>query len=159
MDRNAQGQGSRTQAKVFSKKKKHLYTKFFRLSPKTKVFKSFSGDLQNFNDSRNSAVFKPTTGQFLRTWGFEAKTKDLTFEAKAKDFKMCSRGLHLWQKYKVWKVSELKLLQTLFCLSVVSFGGNKKFKKDRIYFQNCKRRNSFLPIIQIFIFLGQTNLM
>ena len=28
--------------------------------------------------------------------GLEAKAKDLTFEAKAKDFKMCPRGLHLW---------------------------------------------------------------
>ena len=27
----------------------------------------------------------------------EAKVKDLTFEAKAKNFKMCPRGLHLWQ--------------------------------------------------------------
>ena len=29
--------------------------------------------------------------------GLEAKAKDLTFEAKAKNFKMCPRGLHLWQ--------------------------------------------------------------
>ena len=38
------------------------------------------------------------TGQFSRTWGLVAKAKDLTFEtkAKAKDFKMCPRGLHLW---------------------------------------------------------------
>ena len=46
------------------------------------------------------------TGQFSGTWGLEAKAKDLTFEAKAKNFKMCSQGrprgqgrplgLHLW---------------------------------------------------------------
>ena len=47
---------------------------------------------RNFNCSKNSAVLEPRTGQFSTTWGFEAK--DLTFEAK--DFKMCPRGLHLW---------------------------------------------------------------
>ena len=66
---------------------------------------------KNFNCSKNSAVLEPKTGQFLKTWGFEAKAKakDLTFEAKAKDFKMCPRGrprgqgrprgLHLWCKF------------------------------------------------------------
>ena len=48
--------------------------------------KFFSGDLQNFNDSKNSAVLELRTGQFSRTWGFDAKTMD---------FKMCPRGLHL----------------------------------------------------------------
>ena len=43
-----------------------------------------------------SAVLEPRTGQFSRTWSLEAKAKDLTFEAKAKYFKMCPRGLHLW---------------------------------------------------------------
>ena len=32
---------------------------------------------------KNTAVLEPRTGQFSRTWGFEAKAKDLTFEAKA----------------------------------------------------------------------------
>ena len=50
------------------------------------------GDLQNFNNSKNSAVLEPRTGLFSRTCGFEAKAKDLTFEAKAKAFKMCTRG-------------------------------------------------------------------
>ena len=81
----------------------------------TQIFWEVSGVFQwNFNCSKNSAVLEPRTGQFSRTWGFEAKAKakDLTFEAKAKakDFKMCSRGrprgrprgqgrpreLHLW---------------------------------------------------------------
>ena len=42
----------------------------------------FSGDLQNFNGSKNSAVLEPRTGQLLRTWGFEANAKDLTVEDK-----------------------------------------------------------------------------
>ena len=33
------------------------------------------------------------TGQFSRTWGFKAKA--LTFDVKAKEFKMCLQGLHL----------------------------------------------------------------
>ena len=45
-----------------------------------KVFGVFQ---QNFNGLKNSAVFEQRTGQFSRTWGFEAKTKD---------FKMCPRG-------------------------------------------------------------------
>ena len=75
-DRNArgQGQGPRTQAQVLFKKKKTSSQKFFRRSP------------QNFNNSKNTAVLEPRTGQFSRTWGLEAK---------AKDFKMCPRGLHL----------------------------------------------------------------
>ena len=32
-----------------------------------KDFKSFSGELQNFNNSKNTAVLKPRTGHFLRT--------------------------------------------------------------------------------------------
>ena len=110
-DRNArgQGQGPRTQAQVLSKKKKKKTSsqKFFRRSPKkkkvfTKIFqaistkkrflKNFSSAPQNLNNSKDSAVLEPRTGQFSRTWGLEAKAKDLTFEAKAKDFKMCPRG-------------------------------------------------------------------
>ena len=88
-------------------KKKRPSKFFFRRSPKTKkVFKIFfqaiskqrrlqkffSGDLQILNYSNNSAVLEPRIGQFSRIWGFEAmaKAKDLTFEAKDKDFKMCS---------------------------------------------------------------------
>ena len=85
-DRNArgQGQGPRTQAQVLSKKKKKRSSqKFFRRSPKkkkkvfTKIFqaistkkrflKNFSSAPQNFNNSKNSAVLEPRTGQFSRT--------------------------------------------------------------------------------------------
>ena len=104
-DRNARGQGPRTQAQVLSKKKvftkifqaisnkKKVFTKIFQaISTKKRFLKNFSSAPQNFNNSKNTAVLEPRTGQFLRTWGLEAKAKDLTFEAKAKDFKMCPRG-------------------------------------------------------------------
>ena len=95
-DRNARGQGPRTQTQVFSKKK-GLQRIFFRRSPNKKRLE------KNFQP-----IYKILTiqkiAQFSRTSGFEAKAKDLTFKAtaKVKDFKMCSRGpghprgLHLW---------------------------------------------------------------
>ena len=71
-------------------------SKIFRRSPieeskkrSSQIFREVSGVFQqNFNGSKNSAVLKPRAGQFSRTLGFEAK---------AKDFKMCPRGLHLCQ--------------------------------------------------------------
>ena len=121
-DRHSQGQGQQCsrprtkdtsasalqKKKVFTKifqaiskkKKKRSSQKFFKRSPQKKRFpKNFSSAPQNFNNSKNSAVLEPRTDQFSRTRGLEAK--DLTFEAKAKDFKMCPqgqgrpRGLHL----------------------------------------------------------------
>ena len=100
--------------KCSPKKNKRSSQKFFRRFPKKKkkkgLHKNFSSDLhkisfpknfstasQNFNNSKNSAVLEPRTGQFSRTWGLEAK---------AKNFKICPRGrprgqgrprgLHLW---------------------------------------------------------------
>ena len=73
--------------------KKKVFTKIFQaISTKTRFPKKFSTAPQNFNNSKTSAVLEPRTGQFSRTWGLEAKAKDLTFEAKAKDFKMRPRG-------------------------------------------------------------------
>ena len=73
------------------KKKKKVFTKIFQaISTKKRFLKNFSSAPQNFNNSKNTAVLEPRTGQFWRTWGLEAKAKDLTFEAK--DFKMCPRG-------------------------------------------------------------------
>ena len=71
-DRNArgQGQGPRTQAQVFSKKKKKkkVFTKIFQaISTKKRFLKNFSTAPQNFNNSKNSAVLEPRTGQFSRT--------------------------------------------------------------------------------------------
>ena len=68
-DRNArgQGQGPRTQAQVLSKKKK-VFTKIFQaISTKKRFLKNFSSAPQNFNNSKNSAVLEPRTGQFSRT--------------------------------------------------------------------------------------------
>ena len=76
--------------------KKKVFTKIFQATSKKKkkgLHKNFSGNLHKktfskncFKRSKNSAVLEPRTGQFSRTWGLEAK---------AKDFKMCPRGLHL----------------------------------------------------------------
>ena len=63
------------------RKKKGLHKNFSGNLQKKKRFpKNVSGASQNFNNSKNSAVLEPRTGQFSRTWGLEAK--DLTFEAK-----------------------------------------------------------------------------
>ena len=77
---------------AISQKKKKVFTKIFQaISTKKRFLKNSSSAPQNFNYSKSTAVLKPRTGQFSRTSGLEAK--DLTF--KAKDFKMCTRGLHL----------------------------------------------------------------
>ena len=69
-----------TSASALQKKKRSLQ-KFFRQSPKkkvlTKIFqaistkkrfpKNFSSTPRNFNNSKNTAVLEPRTGQFLRT--------------------------------------------------------------------------------------------
>ena len=83
-DRNArgQGQGPRTQAQVLSKKnkglhknfsgdlqkKKKVFTKIFQaISTKKRFPKNFSTAPQTFNNSKNTAVLEPRTGQFSRT--------------------------------------------------------------------------------------------
>ena len=59
----------------------------------SQIFREVSGVFQqNFNGSKNSAVLEPRTGQFLRTGGLEPKARGLTFESKAKVFKMCPQG-------------------------------------------------------------------
>ena len=79
-DRNAQGQGSRTQALVLFPPKKVLRKNFQAISEK-KVFRknfraisrknrlpnNFSGAPQTFNYTKNSAVLEPRTGQFSKT--------------------------------------------------------------------------------------------
>ena len=81
------------------KKKKKVFTKIFQaISTKKRFLKNFSSAPQNFNNSKNSAVLEPRTGQFSRTWGLEAK---------AKDFKICPRGLHLC--YLLFKTVVLNL--------------------------------------------------
>ena len=63
---------------------------------------------QNFKDSKNSAVLEPTTVQFLRIWGFEAK-----------DFKRCLRG-RPWAQERapsviiIWEFNVLLTLKNYF---------------------------------------------
>ena len=80
-DRNARGRGARTQAQVLSKKKglhksfsgdlkrkKKVFTKIFQaISTKKRFPNNFSSSPQNFNNSKNTAVHEPRTGQFSRT--------------------------------------------------------------------------------------------
>ena len=48
--------------------KKEIFKHFFRRSPKKKGLQKFiSRDLQNFNNSKNTAILEPRTGQFSRT--------------------------------------------------------------------------------------------
>ena len=50
------------------KEKKTVFKNFLQaFSSKKRLLKFFSGDLQNFNNSKQSAVLEPRTGQFLRT--------------------------------------------------------------------------------------------
>ena len=50
------------------KKKKKIFTKIFQaISTKKRFPKNFSSASQNFNNSKNSAVLEPRTGQFSRT--------------------------------------------------------------------------------------------
>ena len=51
-----------------SPKKKKVFTKIFQAnSTKTRFPKNFSSAPKNFNNSKNSAVLEPRTGQFSRT--------------------------------------------------------------------------------------------
>ena len=69
--------------KKSQKKKKSLQNFFSSVLQKKKgLQQKFSDDVQHFNDSKNNAAFEPRTGQFSKTWGFEAK-----------NFKMHPRGL------------------------------------------------------------------
>ena len=95
-DRPSRGQGQecsrpRTKDTGANVLKKKVFQRIFQTILKKGLRTNFSGVLQYFNNSKNSAVLKPRTGQFSRTWGY-----------KAKDFKICPRGqgrpqgLHLW---------------------------------------------------------------
>ena len=63
----AEGQGPRTQTQVFFKTKKDFQIFFQAISRKNRFLKNFSGAPQTFNNSKNSAVLEPRTGQFSRT--------------------------------------------------------------------------------------------
>ena len=67
-DRNARGQDQGHKRKCAPKKKKKIFTKIFQaISTKKRFPKKFSSASQNFNNSKNSAVLEPRTGQFSRT--------------------------------------------------------------------------------------------
>ena len=58
-----------TSASALQKKKK-VFTEIFQaISTKKRFPKKFSSALQNFNNSKNSAVLERRTGQFSRTRG------------------------------------------------------------------------------------------
>ena len=49
-------------------KTKKVFTKIFQaISTKKRFLKNFSSAPQNFNNSKNTAVLEPSTGQFSRT--------------------------------------------------------------------------------------------
>ena len=67
LEAKAKDQGPRTQAQVLSKKKKaKVFRKIFQAISTKKRF-PFSSAPQNFNNSKNSVVLEPRTGQFSRT--------------------------------------------------------------------------------------------
>ena len=97
-DRHSRGQGQEcsrprtkdTSASALKKKKKRSSQKFFKRSPQKNVFqKSFQALHKILTIQKILLSSSRGQGNFR---GLEAKAKDLTFEAKAKDIKMCPRG-------------------------------------------------------------------
>ena len=72
------------------KKKKRSSQKFFKRSPRKNAFQKIFQPLHKILTFRK-IVLSSSRGQ-ANFRGLEAKAKDLTFEAKAKDFKICPRG-------------------------------------------------------------------
>ena len=76
-DRHSRGQGQEcsrprprtkdTSANALQRKKKVFAKIFQAISTKKRFPKNFSSAPQNFNNSKNSAVLEPRTGQFSRT--------------------------------------------------------------------------------------------
>ena len=88
------------------KKKKRSSQKFFKRSPRKNAFQKIFQPLHKILTFQK-IVLSSSRGQAnFRGLEAKAKAKDLTFEAKAKDFKICPRGrprgqgrprrLHLW---------------------------------------------------------------
>ena len=107
LEAKAKNQGHKR--KCSPKKKKRSSQKFFKRFPRKNVFQKFFQALHKrltiqkivLSSSQGQANFRGLEASRPRT-----RTKDLTFETKAKDFKMCPRGrprgqgrprgLHLW---------------------------------------------------------------
>ena len=106
LEAKAKDQGHKAQVLSKKKKKKRSSQKFFRRSQKKKKKRSSQkcfkrSPLKNVFQKSFQALHKILTFQKIvlsssrgqaNFRGLEAKAKDLTFEAKAKDFKMCPRG-------------------------------------------------------------------
>ena len=88
-----------------SSKKLANFPRNFRRSPKkrssrkkSRILRSISGEEKKghafspFLTNQKIVLSSTEEKVFSGLVGFEAKTKDLTFEEKAKDFKMCPRG-------------------------------------------------------------------
>ena len=73
--------------------KKRSSQKFFKRSPQKNVFQKIFQALHEILTIQKK-VLSSNRGQanFRGLEASEAKAKDLTFEAKAKDFKICPRG-------------------------------------------------------------------
>ena len=112
-DRPSRGQGQGHRRKCSQKKglqkffscdfKKKVFKNFFQAK---KVFKNFfSGDLYlRKPEQRSLQIFRMVSGVFQQNFNnskivLSSSRGQANFrglEAKAKDFEMCSRGLHLW---------------------------------------------------------------
>ena len=85
--------------------------------------------LAHFQQLKNSAVLEPRTGHFRGFTVFEAKSKDLTFDAMATDFKLCPRGLHLCCDFLF--LGEGHIIKTLYNSSL-----EPNFTDDRLLLIN-----------------------
>ena len=73
-----------TSASVLQKKK--VFTKIFQaISTKKRFPKNFSSAPQNFNNSKNSAVLEPKTGQFSRTRTWPSRPSPRTSKCVLED--------------------------------------------------------------------------
>ena len=68
LEAKAKDQGHKRKCSPKKKKKKKVFTEIFQaISTKKRFLKNFSSAPQNFNNSKNSALLEPRTGQFSRT--------------------------------------------------------------------------------------------
>ena len=115
-DRLSQKRPSRGQGQEYSRPRTKDTTR--KCSPKKKLHKFTATPLarsprQRKKKRHDLGTF--FTNNFRELVGFEAKAKDLTYEVKAKNFKMCSRrrprsqgrpqGLHLWIITLLFKIN------------------------------------------------------
>ena len=92
--------------------------------------------LAHFQPVKTSAVCNLMTGHFRGLAGFKAK--NLSFEVKTKDLKMCSRGLHLVgfklfslfaDRNRMQRPSSSRIQPMLFQIIKIKNDLNTKFSK------------------------------